>query len=159
MLHLLPRVAHVSHLLQLLARLPVLGQSPQLPSSHHCLQFVARPRFLEDPVVLLKVDLVEDIFEALLGKDTGAFLFEDGILLAGAMRVDGVEDGVDTVEDIPLDRDAAVGHDLLHLLSSHVEVLVQVIHCFPHDCPDYTPKYIALFIGVGSALTAFSTSA
>lgn len=64
MLHLLARVAHVRHLLQLLAGLPVLGDGPQLLLAHHEFQLLAdtiHHALLKDPVVPVQADIRENI--------------------------------------------------------------------------------------------------
>lgn len=52
--------------------------------------------------MLFKVDFSKDIFETLLGKNTSAFLFENGILFASTVGVDCSKYAFDTVKDIPL---------------------------------------------------------
>lgn len=74
------------------------------------------------------------------------------------MRVDRVDDGVDAVEDVTLDRDAAIGHDLLHFFPAHVEVFVEVVHDLLYDDAEFKGGYMAFFIGKGSSFIDFSTS-
>lgn len=131
MLHLLARVAHVGHFFELFAGLAILCDASQLLTAQNGLQFafqLGSDAFLEDPVVSFQVDVCEDVLQLLLAEDPVPLLLEDGVLLAGFVRVDGRDDRVDAIKDVALYRNAAIRHDLLHLLPSHVEVLVQVIH-------------------------------
>lgn len=126
-LHLLSWTLHVHHLLELLAGAAVLQRLPSLMDANHPLEVLLHSRF-EQPVVLLEVDLAEDLSQLLLGEDPCPLLLEDGVLLCGFVGVDGGDDWLDAIEDVPLDRYPAVGHDLLHLLPPHVEVLVEVLN-------------------------------
>jgi len=105
-LHLLPRVAHVGHLLQLFARLSVFCHHSQLFPSHHALQFLIQPRhcrLFEDPVVSFEVYFCEDVFEFLLREDASPFFLENGVLFTGSVGVDGCEDCFDSIEDVAFD--------------------------------------------------------
>jgi len=53
---------------------------------------------------------------------------------------------------------SAIWHDLLHFLSSQVEIFVEVIHNLLYHDPLYHIQYVAFFIGKGNSSPAFSTS-
>ena len=125
--HFFPWVTHVTHLLQLFACLSVLCHGSQLFPTHHALQFFIEPTnscFLEDPVVLLQVDFCKDVLKFLLREDTCPFFLENSVLFTRSMRVDGRQDCLYAIEDVSLNRDAAVRHYFLHFFSTHVEILV-----------------------------------
>jgi hypothetical protein len=74
------------------------------------------------------------------------------------MQIDGGKDWVDSIEEIPFDGDAAIGHDFLHFFASQIEVFVKIVHDIAYNYPKSIRTYIALFMGSGNSFIDFYTS-
>ena len=85
---------------------------------------------VNQPQLFAEPDVGEYLLGATVFQDLLLFGFE---LLGGSLVLDFVdveESFVHLFEDVFLDGDSAVGHDLLHLLFPIVEILVQAAHYF-----------------------------